>query len=423
MDALLETIYNQAISTYNNKEYKRSLLQFRQVIELANGHPDIQSKAYLYLARILSDSDLKMMFSCLDQSIRMYPNIYEDIVQWSHMIAKEGNNKLSKSINKYLKDKRKELSLVAIDGNNSSTETKECTAIFKSSQAWYSLLKRKWIIWFVGTFIAILFSIGGWSGYSYLSNRYHTSSSININQIKDNVGQVFFVVKLYLPNDLGEVTLPISVGSAFAMSNDGYMITSKHIIEAYDKMKQEEGVLGSDICLCFGPKPTDRYIAKIVHECPYSDVALLKIQKHFSSPLKKTVSMPEYGMEVYACGYPSAALEVSMSLDVKTVADKYSDEIKKYRAKGEADFFSIYPESGYAVSISKGIVSSIKNIDGIQWLQTDASIGPGYSGGPLVSSDAIVIGINTLKHAESDNANMAISIFDKIEKELNPWIK
>jgi hypothetical protein len=100
----------------------------------------------------------------------------------------------------------------------------------------------------------------------------------------------------------------------------------------------------------------------------------------------------------------------------------YASEIKKYRAKGEFDYFSLFPKTGYNFSITKGIVSSIKKIDNIQWIQTDAIIGPGNSGGPLFTKDNYVLGVTTLKHSETDTANMAILLSD-VAKELSPWVK
>ena len=49
---------------------------------------------------------------------------------------------------------------------------------------------------------------------------------------------------------------------------------------------------------------------------------------------------------------------------------------------------------GEAISVSKGIISSKRNIDGVEMIQVDAATNPGNSGGPLVNSQGKVIGMS-----------------------------
>jgi serine protease Do len=58
---------------------------------------------------------------------------------------------------------------------------------------------------------------------------------------------------------------------------------------------------------------------------------------------------------------------------------------------------------GFTRSISFGVISNTRRYIGFKseykynlWLQTDAAINPGNSGGPLVNSEGLVVGINTL---------------------------
>lgn len=54
-------------------------------------------------------------------------------------------------------------------------------------------------------------------------------------------------------------------------------------------------------------------------------------------------------------------------------------------------------DAGLSHSVSKGIVSGIRSIDGKKVIQTDVAINPGNSGGPLIDSHGQVIGIVTWK--------------------------
>jgi hypothetical protein len=52
---------------------------------------------------------------------------------------------------------------------------------------------------------------------------------------------------------------------------------------------------------------------------------------------------------------------------------------------------------GLQSTATRGIVSAVRNADGVLLIQTDAAINPGNSGGPLLDRRGRVIGINTMK--------------------------
>ena len=78
---------------------------------------------------------------------------------------------------------------------------------------------------------------------------------------------------------------------------------------------------------------------------------------------------------------------------------------------------------GLANTVTKGIVSAIRtsssefsNIPkGVALIQTDASVNPGNSGGPMINDKGEVIGIVTYKHSFGEGLGFATSIVDVLE--------
>ena len=52
---------------------------------------------------------------------------------------------------------------------------------------------------------------------------------------------------------------------------------------------------------------------------------------------------------------------------------------------------------GLQSTVTRGIVSALRNMGGVILIQTDAAINPGNSGGPLIDRSGRVIGVNTLR--------------------------
>ena len=68
--------------------------------------------------------------------------------------------------------------------------------------------------------------------------------------------------------------------------------------------------------------------------------------------------------------------------------------------------------------MSKGIISGKRELEGKLYYQTDVSISPGSSGGPLFNSKGEVIGITTwgLRGGGTEGLNFAIPVSVAIEK-------
>lgn len=61
------------------------------------------------------------------------------------------------------------------------------------------------------------------------------------------------------------------------------------------------------------------------------------------------------------------------------------------------DVIAISNPLGLQGTVTKGIVSAVRRIGGVNCQQIDAAINHGNSGGPLLTDAGDVIGINTLK--------------------------
>ena len=74
-----------------------------------------------------------------------------------------------------------------------------------------------------------------------------------------------------------------------------------------------------------------------------------------------------------------------------------------------------YPSAeslGNELTVTKGIISSKRTLDDIEYLQIDAAINPGSSGGPLLDLEGQVLGINTFFLDGVESIALSISIDD-----------
>ncbi len=138
-----------------------------------------------------------------------------------------------------------------------------------------------------------------------------------------------------------------ALGSGFVVSEDGYVVTNNHVIE------------GADEILVEFPDLTE-YSAKVVGIDKNIDIALLKIEADKPLPFVKfgDSDVARVGDWVMAIGNPL----------------------------------------GQGFSVSAGIISARnRTLSGSydDYIQTDAAINRGNSGGPLFNMDGKVIGVNT----------------------------
>jgi S1-C subfamily serine protease len=61
-------------------------------------------------------------------------------------------------------------------------------------------------------------------------------------------------------------------------------------------------------------------------------------------------------------------------------------------------------------TVTRGIVSAIRDVGAVRLLQTDAAINPGNSGGPLVDRTGLVIGVNSMAIASREGQGLAFAV-------------
>jgi serine protease Do len=151
-----------------------------------------------------------------------------------------------------------------------------------------------------------------------------------------------------------------SLGSGFIISPDGYIVTNNHVISAGAK-----GATVDSITVTLQDKK--EYVAKLVGRDPTSDLAVLKITSPTALPFVKfgDSGRARVGDWVVAIGQPF----------------------------------------GLGGTVTAGIVSAVHRSTGggpfDSFIQTDAAINQGNSGGPMFNLNGDVIGINSQIYSQS----------------------
>lgn len=164
-----------------------------------------------------------------------------------------------------------------------------------------------------------------------------------------------------------------SLGSGFVIDGEGYIVTNNHVIQGAE-----------DITVIF--RDDTQLKAKLIGSDSRIDVALLKVEP----PNKKPLPAIKWG-----------------DSDKERVGDWV---------------IAIGNPFGLGHSVTAGIISArgrSLNDSLDDYLQTDAAINKGNSGGPLFNADGEVIGVNTAIYSPSGtNAGLAFSIPSNLVKQV-----
>lgn len=159
-------------------------------------------------------------------------------------------------------------------------------------------------------------------------------------------------------------------GTGFYLKSKGIFITNYHVVNGYKQVSLED-------------HKKNRFLANVLQINPDADIAILKTEETFDVPdlNVESVNLPEQRDKVYVLGFPF----------------------------------------GMPFTVTEGIVSSPKQLmEGKHYIQTDAAVNPGNSGGPVISSNGSVVGITTAKFNNADNCGFAIPA-DRLMNDINSF--
>ncbi|NMQ19428.1 tetratricopeptide repeat protein [Candidatus Competibacter phosphatis] len=153
-----------------------------------------------------------------------------------------------------------------------------------------------------------------------------------------------------------------NLGSGLLVSKDGLVITNNHVIDKAENLAVRCGDRES--------------VARIRKRSKEPDLALLatKLKSKESFILNQTYSQDLIGLDVFVIGNPY----------------------------------------GLESTFSTGVISGLREIDGVRYIQISAPISPGNSGGPVILRDGTVIGVATMGLKVGQNLNFAIAAADVI---------
>jgi serine protease Do len=172
--------------------------------------------------------------------------------------------------------------------------------------------------------------------------------------------------KLYAPSVV-LVKTAAGLGSGFFISKDGYLITNFHVIAGEKKISVTQFLQENQILRRVVHKEVE-----IVATAPFHDLAILKL-KEFDTEITPVVFAPEEDLNI-----------------------------------GET-VFAIGNPLGLERSVTEGVLSQThRNFGGILYLQIDAPVNPGNSGGPLFNARGQVIGVINMGVPTMEGLNFAI---------------
>lgn len=158
-----------------------------------------------------------------------------------------------------------------------------------------------------------------------------------------------------------QIATPYSTGTGFYLSDYNLIITNEHVIR--DNME-----------VVINGEALKKQLVKVLYKDQKYDLAFLEVPNGHNMPpivLRDVQSPIMEGEEIIAVGHPF----------------------------------------GLKYTVTKGIISStVHEVSGINYLQHDAALNPGNSGGPLIGKEGEIIGVNTFIVKNGSNIGFSLPI-------------
>ncbi|HHB79720.1 MAG TPA: trypsin-like serine protease [Saprospiraceae bacterium] len=172
-------------------------------------------------------------------------------------------------------------------------------------------------------------------------------------------------------NSIYKIITANGTGTGFKVASRDYVITNYHVISGSKTVAVED-------------HKQNRYLAKVAMVNPEVDLAFLDVQDLKNRPGK---------------------IKLDPNYEVKNM---------------QTVFINGFP-FGMPFTVTEGIVSSVNQpMRGRNYVQTDAAVNPGNSGGPMLDENGVLVGVTTSKFTEADNVGFGIQHTDVI-KQINEY--
>lgn len=153
-------------------------------------------------------------------------------------------------------------------------------------------------------------------------------------------------------------------GTGFYIA-DGYLLTDRHVVGSskYVKVKLANG---------------RQLVGEVIRQDASRDVALLQTESAGMPSLRVSLVDPPVGATTFAIGSPL----------------------------GEA----------LAGTFTRGVLSGVRDVDGVRFLQSDVAINHGNSGGPLLDAGSHVVGLAELTVAQTTGLSFFVPVKDALDR-------
>jgi S1-C subfamily serine protease len=188
-------------------------------------------------------------------------------------------------------------------------------------------------------------------------------AKIKIRRVKEYTGDLKSHINL-IKAAVATVTANRGSGSGFIISEDGAVLTAEHVVSG-SKFVKVKTATGKE---CYG---------EVVASSKQRDIAIVHLDCKGLTALPMSRQQIVEGNEVFAIGTP------------------LSDKLQ--------------------FSVTKGVVSGLRKIDEIDYIQSDVTVLPGSSGGPLLDSRGNVVGITSMgvaPHSVPVGVNFFVPVTD-----------